>query len=301
MERSPARGAGFCAAATLTLGFSVGATSLLTAYPFAAGQAFRYGLASLVLACLAAGRGRLRRLGDLSARDWFTLTALAATGLVGFNLFLLGSVSRTDPALSGTIIGCTPIVLAVTGPVLERRWPGVAGIAAAVVVAGGAALVQGTSARAAPEGVLLALGAVLGEALFSLLAVPLLPRLGPLTLSFAVCSIATVMFSVLAPVIDAGTLLRAPTPRQAGALLFLSVAVTVGGFLAWYSGLSRLGPTRAGLFAGLIPVTAEAGSVLAGTSVLTAWKVAGAVVVGLGVVAGLARARQRTSELHQAV
>jgi drug/metabolite transporter (DMT)-like permease len=280
---------GICLAAMATtiVGLAVAASSRLTHLPPATGQAARYAVAAAVFGMLSWRRGELPRLAALRFGEWLTLGSLAATGLVGFNLAVLGSVSRIDPSLTGAIVGCAPVLLALLGPLLAGRRPAGPGIAAGLVVAAGAALVEAASTRAAPLGILLALAAVAGEALFSLLAVPLLPRLGPLTLSFAISSLATLLLLLLAPIFDGPAGPRLPSEDEALALLFLALPVTVGGFLGWYSALARLGPDRAGPFLGLIPVAAMAGSVLDGTSPFSLAKLAGVLLVGAAIITGL--------------
>ena len=51
-------------------------------------------------------------------------------------------------------------------------------------------------------------------------------------------------------------MLRVPTPAEALGFAYLAIVVTVVAFLLWYTALPKLGPGRAGLFAGLIPVGA---------------------------------------------
>ncbi len=84
----------------------------MVAYPIAGGQALRYGLAGALLVAFA--RGGLPRL---SLRQATRLLALAATGLAGFNAFLIAAVREADAGSMGVIVGCVPIVLALAGPV----------------------------------------------------------------------------------------------------------------------------------------------------------------------------------------
>ena len=72
---------------------------------------------------------------------------------------------------------------------------------AAGIVVLGAAIVEGIGS-AQFSGVLFALGALAGEACFSLLAVPLLPRLGPLVLSASSAALAGLISLVLGLVIS---------------------------------------------------------------------------------------------------
>ena len=113
------RGSLAATTALALVGSLVAAADVVEGYPLAAGQALRYLLAAGVLLLLA--RGRLPRL---SPREAVGLAALAATGLVLFNLFVIEGVRETDPATVGVIVGCVPVVLALAGP-LPRRDVGV--------------------------------------------------------------------------------------------------------------------------------------------------------------------------------
>jgi drug/metabolite transporter (DMT)-like permease len=112
-------------------------------------------------------------------------------------------------------------------------------------------LVEGTG-RADRVGLLAAVATLVGEVLFSLLAAPLLPRLGPVRVSAWTCALAVPMLVPLA--VLAGERPRLPTVAEAAAFAYLSLVLTVGAFLAWYAGLHRLGVARAGLFIGILPV-----------------------------------------------
>lgn len=158
-----------------------------------------------------------------------------------------------------------------------------------MVAAAGAALVQGFSGHWDAKPLLLAMGALAGEASFSLLAVPLLPRLGPLALSTYVSAVAAVILAVSAALIERR--LVSPHADQAIALAYMAVVVTVVAFVAWYWALGRLGAGRAGLFAGIVPVSATAASVLVGTSAFSAAKLIGACLVALAVIVGMSAGR----------
>lgn len=68
--------------------------------------------------------------------------------------------------------------------------------------------------------------------------------------------------------------------------------VTAVAFVMWYSAMSRLGADTAGLFAGLIPVSALASSVLIGHDQVTITKAIGVLLVGGGVVFGVNSVRR---------
>ncbi|GAA0687757.1 DMT family transporter [Kitasatospora atroaurantiaca] len=273
------------ATAMTLLGCSTGATAALTDYPLLGGQAARYLLAALILVPIALRAGRLTP--RLSASELGRLVVLAGTGLFAFNVLLVQALRDTDPAAVGSVVGCTPLLLTVLGPLLERRRPRLRLVAAAGVVVAGAAVTQGFSSGG-PAGFAYALGTLACEAAFSLVALPLLPRLGPVRVSAYVTVLAVPMFALAGLAVDGSALLRRPSGAELGALLYLGTVLTVIAFLLWYAALGRLGAERAGLFAGLIPVTAALSGAAVGAGALHPGELLGTLLVGLGVCLGVA-------------
>jgi drug/metabolite transporter (DMT)-like permease len=288
------RGALLCAAGMTILGASVPISRLVLGYPDLTGQAGRYALATGVFLAIGrlggraggrlvgrlAGSGRWPWAGLAGWRDWVRLGLLSLTGLVAFNLLLLTALRHADPAVVGTVVGGTPLIMALVAPLMRGQRPAVRLVAAAAVVIGGGALVHG-GGHADAVGLLAALGTLAGEVLFSLLAVPMLPRLGPLRISALSCLLAVPM--LLGAAVATGELarVRLPTLPEAAGYAYLGGLLTVTAFLAWYAGLGRLGPERAGLFVGLLPPVS-----LATTAVLD-WQAPGALqVTGVLLVAG---------------
>jgi drug/metabolite transporter (DMT)-like permease len=134
----------------------------------------------------------------------------------------------------------------------------------------------------------LSLGALACEAAFTLLAVPVLASLGPRAVSVYACLFAVPMLLVCGIVVDGAGAVPVPSVEEAAALVYLAALVSAAGFVLWYSGVERLGAERAGLFAGLLPVSALLSSAALGASEVTPLRLAGALVVGLGVAAGIA-------------
>jgi drug/metabolite transporter (DMT)-like permease len=280
-------GALTAAAATTMVGTAVAASSLLVRYPVLGGQAIRYAASAIIL--VAARRAAGGSLPRPTVREVGLLLTLAASGLVAFNLCVIGAVGRADPAVVGLVVGCAPVLLGIAGPLLARRAPRLRMLVAATVVVAGTALAQG-GGRTSAAGLALAAGALLGEVGFTLLAVPLLQRLGPVALSAYACAAASVMLGIGAVALWGRAALAVPTGAEAAALVWLAVA-TPAAFVAWYSGLGRLGVDRAGLFAGLIPVAALLSVAVVGTSTITPLKLGGSLLVGCGLVLGLAGRR----------
>ena len=275
------RGSLLAALALTLVGSLVAASDLVEGYPLSTGQALRYALAGAVLLVIA--RGRLPRL---DRNETFGLVALAATGLVLFNVFVIEGVRETDPATVGVIVGCVPVVLAIAGPLLDKRPLSGRVIVAAVVVAAGAAGVQWAGGGITAAGLLLALGALACEAAFSLLAVPHLKRLGALAVSTYACLFAVPMLAVWSLLVE-GPGLPMPDAGEAAALAYLGVGVTVLGFVSWYTAVALLGVEKAGLFSGVLPVSALVFSAALGVAELSPERLAAVAIVALGVTLGV--------------
>lgn len=254
MNVTTLRGSLLAALACLLVGGSFTANSVLGAYPYAGGQALRYGLACLLLAPVV-GAGAGARLRALTPRLWLRLALLAAVGTVGFNMAVLAAERSAEPAVPGVLVGCAPVVVGVLVPLLEGRRPRRSVLAGASLVAVGAFTVQGWG-RTDGAGLACSVCALAGEVGFAVLAVPVLRLLGPRLLSAAVCGIAAAEAAVTGLLLDGGAWLRRPDGAEAAALLCQAAVVTVVGFVCWYMGVQRIGAERATIFSGLIPVAA---------------------------------------------
>src|SRR5215468_6133580 len=294
MNRQERIGTGLATGSVLLVGGSVAASSLLGGYPVLGGQGIRYLAAGLLLAAWA----RLRRtpLPRPTGRDWAWLAALAVIGLAGCSVLLIQATQVADPASVGIVIGAAPLVIAAAVAAGNRPTRRVL-LAAAVVTAGSAAAQLGgaTGPAWSATGLLLSAGALAGAAGTSLLAAPVLPRLGPLAVTIYACGLAGIGLLAAAAVASCAggpPILRTPTATQLTALSYLTVAVTAVVFLTWYAAIKRLGVDRAGLFNGLIPIASLAAVALAGTGTITPLQCLAALTVLAGVILGLGRTPQ---------
>jgi drug/metabolite transporter (DMT)-like permease len=276
-------------AAVVAIGSSFVAASTLVEFPFLGGQALRYGAGALALWLYT--RMVRARLTSPTRREWLRLIVLGAVGQAGFNLAVLAALRTASPAAVAAVVGGVPVVLAVAGPLLDRHLPHARAVFAAAIVVAGAALVQGV---AGPDlaGFAFAVGALFAEASFSILAVPLLPRLGPTTVSLYSCIAACALLAVAAVALDGERALARPTLPEAVALGHLALLVTAAAFVWWYRALLDLGPARMGLFAGLIPVSAAGCAALIGVSPFDPVQIAGCLIVAGGVVVGMSTPRR---------
>ena len=296
LNKQERTGAGLAAVSVLLVGGSVAASSLLAGYPVLGGQAVRYLAAGLVLAAWA--RLTHTPLPRPAARDWAWLAALAAIGLAGFSVLMIQATRVADPASVGVIIGAAPLVIIIAAAITARRRPTRRVLlAAAIVTAGSAAAQLGTTAGPAfsASGLLWSAGALGGVVGTSLLAAPVLPRLGALAVTIYACCLAGLLLLAAAAVAylaGGPPILRTPHAAQLAALAYLTIAVTALVFIAWYGALERLGVDRTGLFNGLIPVTSLAAVALTGTGTITPLRLLAALAVLAGVILGLSSARQ---------
>ncbi|GAA1584016.1 DMT family transporter [Kribbella sancticallisti] len=260
-------------------------SGVVNTYPLFGGQAIRYVLSAVVLL----GVARIYGLGFLrpSATEVVLFSALAATGLVLFNVFVIHATRHAGPATVGTVIGAVPIVLAIAGPALNRRRLSRRVLFAAMIVVAGTALTSGLGTADA-AGVLLSIGALVCEACFTLLALPLLIRYGPIRVSAYTAALAAPMLLALGAVTDRGGLLRTPSAAEAGGFVYLAVVVGAGAFLLWYGALPRLGADRAGLFAGMVPIGAIVTGTALGLGAPSGGELLGVLVVVAGLLIGLA-------------
>jgi len=296
LNKQERTGAGLAAGSVLLVGGSVAASSLLAGYPVLGGQAVRYLAAGLLLAAWA----RLTRtpLPRPAARDWPWLAALAAVGLAGFSVLMIQATRVADPASVGVIIGAAPLVIIIAAAITARRRPTRRVLLAAAIVTAGSAAAQlggATGPAFNASGLLWSAGALGGVVGTSLLAAPVLPRLGALAVTIYACGLAGLLLLAAAAVAyfaGGPPILRTPNPAQLAALAYLTIAVTALVFIAWYGALERLGVDRTGLFNGLIPVTSLAAVALTGTGTITPLRLLAALAVLAGVILGLSSARQ---------
>ncbi len=270
--------------AMLAVGTGITVSAELVDYPVFGAQAVRYVAAALILVAAVWLRGR--RLPLPQGRDWLWLIGVAATGLVLFNVAVIRSVEHAEPAAVAILVAAVPLVLLIGESIRVRQRPSPRLVLGVVLVVVGAALVQG-GGRATFEGLAWAVVALFCEAAFTLLAVPVLGRLGAVGVSIHTCWIGAVLFAALAVVVD-GT--GAVAPMHAGAIIalaYLAVVQTAIAFSLWYSAVNILGAAVAGLFVGLMPVGAALSGLLPGLTTVTPAVIGGSVLVGVGIAVGL--------------
>lgn len=268
------------------VGGSVAVSRGLTSAPLFTAQAIRYIAASAMLVVLAkTARVPLVRP---RGREWVYLIGIAALGLVLFNIAVVRGVAHAEPAVIAVAVACVPVVLGVVGPLLERRPPRGRVLVAAVVVTSGSALVEGTG-RADAVGIGWAAVALVCEAAFTLLAVPVLPRHGAWGVSLHSVWIGAAMLAVLGVTTEGVGAAGRLTAVDWAAMAYLAVMVTAVAFILWYSTVAALGAGAVGLLTGMAPVAAALVGIATGGKVPGPAVWCGVAVVVTGLAIGLAR------------
>lgn len=276
-------------ASTRVAGSAVTLSGGLVGYPVFSAQAMRYALAAVVLVVGLRATGRV--LPVPRGRDWIWLVLLAATGQGLYNVAIVGGVTHAEPAAVAVVVGLVPVVLTLAEAIRRRARPPTSVLVGVGLVVAGASLVQG-GGHISVLGIGWALLALGCEAAFTLLALPILGRLGPLGVATHTCWIAAAQLGVLAVLTSGPAAFPAPSAATLAAIIYLAVVVTAIAFVLWYEAVQRLGASRAGLFAGLIPVAAAISGLGAGLTTSSPSVLGGTVLVGAGIVTALPRPNQ---------
>jgi drug/metabolite transporter (DMT)-like permease len=159
------------------------------------------------------------------------------------------------------------------------------------VVTTGAALVQGLG-RSDAAGLGWAVLVFACEAGFTLLAVPVLGRHGPVGVSVHTTWLAAVIFALLGVLREGSGAITRLRFEEVLAGAYLAVAVTAVAFVLWYGCVERLGAGRAGLLTGVAPVAAALTGIALGGPLphLLVW--VGMATVAAGLALGLSPDRR---------
>ena len=198
----------------------------------------------------------------LSLRD-VVILAVLGLGVLGNHLLTLFGLRYIDASTAGVIIGASPVITAFLSSLLIRDVPFRIVLPGCVLSFAGVALVSGMS-RPGVEGERLWVGGVLvvlglvSWAMYTIGSRHIMERLSPLTVNWT-----TLLFSILLQIplllTDTkmlGTGVETVAASSWLALLYLIVFATALGQQAWLYGVRGVGPSRAGVFVNLIPVSA---------------------------------------------
>ncbi len=198
----------------------------------------------------------------VTCRDLLALAALGVA-VVGNHLLVLYGLQYIGAGTAGVIIGASPAITALLSSLIlrdmpfRRVWVGCAvSFIGVALVSGGHATAAGGTAPLLGGGLIVL--ALISWAFYTIGSRLVMERLSPLTVNWT-----TLFISIL---LQIPLLWMAPKVLDAGigsipssgwiALVYVIVFATAIGQQAWLYGVSRIGPSRAGVFINVIPVSA---------------------------------------------
>jgi len=254
--------------------------------PFSAAF-LRFAVATGFLALLllkTEGRIPIPRRGQL-----LPILAMGLTGVFSYNFCFFRGLQMIQAGRAAVIIANNPVFIALFSALLfgERLRPlQIAGIllsvAGAMVV-----ITRGEIAQLLNEGVglgeILIFGCVLSWVTFTLIGKKVLTNMKPLAAIFYASIVGAA--ALLPAAVAEGIVSGLPEYRILDwtAIFYLGFFGTVLGFVWFYDGIRRIGPTRAGLFINFVPISAVLLAFLMLKEPLTFSLLAGTLLVCTGV------------------
>ena len=251
-------------------------------------SALRFVLALAVLVPLLYAReGGFPRL---SRRSVLLLAVQALFGSFLFTAFLLHGLRLTSPASAGIITSTTPAWMGLMAWLFLKDRPKPAALAGISLSVAGILAINmvssspGQTGPHAPWGNLLVLGAVLFESLFLLLRKTVREPLSPLAASTLISLFGLLWFLAPALVETARCPLSGISATGWLSVAYYGLFVTVLAYLFWFAGITRVSASTAGVFTGLMPVSALALSALVLGEPLRFAHMAGCALVLAGIL-----------------
>jgi drug/metabolite transporter (DMT)-like permease len=227
------------------------------------------------------------RLPRLALRDCWNVALLAASGIVAYNVLFFEGLKTVPAGRAAVIVGCIPAVLALTSSILFKdRLPlsrvlgiplSLAGVV--MVISGGdyGSLLRGGVGL----GELCIFGCVVAWTVYTLAGKKAMAGMSPLSVVTWSCIVGDAFLFAVAWPSGLFSQAAAAPPIVWISLLFLGVIATGLAFCWYYEGVKALGPSRAGIFINLVPVTAVLlGALLLDEPVTWTLLGGGALVIG---------------------
>jgi drug/metabolite transporter (DMT)-like permease len=227
--------------------------------PFSAAF-LRFTVASVfLLLFLCKFEGRLPRL---KGRHIAPMICLGLTGVMAYNAFFFKGLQYIQAGRAAVIIANNPIFIAVFSALLFKeklRWFNGLGILLSVI---GAMIVISKGELATlwtggfGWGEVLIFGCVCSWVTFSLIGKSMMSELSPLSCIAGASVIGTGLLFFPATLEGLWTNLGRYSGLDWMSLFYLGFFGTVLGFVWYYQGIKRIGPTKAGLFINFVPISA---------------------------------------------
>jgi len=257
-------------------------------------SAIRYGAAAAIFTVFTAHREGWKP--TIGRRDWMLLGIAAGVGIWLNQIGYVYSIKLTTASTVALILGVTPIFAALGAWALgTERLPGRFWFAAAVsflgvaLVAGG----SGSSFTGSVAGDLLAVMTAATWAAYSLIVAPLMRRHSPYRISSIVLAVGWIPLAITASHQLASQSWDLSWQVYA-CLVYATIGPLVITNVLWYTAVSRVGASRATLFANIQPFFAALIAVLLLSEPLSWSQVAGGAAIAIALV--LSRLQQQTPQ-----
>jgi drug/metabolite transporter (DMT)-like permease len=259
--------------------------------------ALRFGVASIVLLPLLRSLTPAERV--VSSSDRWKIIGLGLIGNSLYQIFFITALANTLPTNAALILATPPIFIALLGALFKLEkltWLAWAGILLSfggimLVILGNAPTESSASAANPVLGDLLALGAAVMWALYTLLAAPLLKRHPPIKMTALTVAVGTVPLLLLAtPAFFTTAWASVDLAAWLGVLYCGGMAIAVG-YIMWNRGVQQVGAARTAVYSNLTPVLVALIAWLVRGDPLTAYHVLGAIIILTGIT--LTRAGRR--------
>lgn len=238
--------------------FVVGRTLAQTVGPFAAAF-FRFAIASVFLVILL--RKTEGRLTWPEKSQIFPVVLLGLTGALLYNFFFLKGLKMIEAGRASVIIANNPIFIALFSAYFFKERLNLVKVIGIIISVAGAVIVisRGNVCAVFQGGMgwgeMYILGCVASWVAFSLIGKAVMDDLSPLR-SVTCSSVAGTLLLAVPAFLEGGFGFLEYSLSDWAGIFYLGFFGTVLGFLWYYQGIQKIGPTRAGLFINFVPISA---------------------------------------------
>ncbi len=236
------------------------------AFPVFLASGIRFAIASALMLPLL--KLKEKKIIPFSRKDIFFLVVMAFCGQFVFTVLVLLGLRYTSAIDAGIITSTSPAMMVALSFLFlgERpqllRWAAVGIVVAGVVcvnlggILGPGADTYAMTGAGRLVGNLMMVGAVAGEAVFLLMRKQISAGVSNLALATWLCVTGMILFLPLALWQAWDFNFAAVSPGAWWAVAYFGAVFTVVAYLLWFSGVSRVSGTTAGLFSAVMPVSA---------------------------------------------
>lgn len=232
------------------------------------------------------------RIPGLSRRQFVLTFALGLTGVFAYNIFFFIALNALPAGRTALFVSLNPVMTALLLATLfgerlgVRKWGGIAlaFVGAAIIVARGDLLGAARDLSSAlGAGELCMLAAVFSWATYTIIGRSAMKTMSPLvTTAYASLWGMLLLALGMVPELPGFDWSRLTLPVW-GALFYMGAFGTVIGFVWYYQGVQRIGPSRASIFTNLVPVFGVLLAALLLDEPLTLSMVTGGALAVIGV------------------